>query len=313
MRCGGLICLASFVLVLGLVLPSVANAAGPDLLVWWKLDGDATDSSGNNHPATLIGNPQWVSGKIGGALEFDGVDDRLEMPGTNPAAGFTFVGEATWAAWVKTPGRTSRSTIICQGPPGAAHVSGNRTLGIEIPGTVTVRANGVGAAANFTSSVAVNDDQWHHVAATIAFETDGANDTMKVYIDGDLSKGYETNTVNINQRMANATNFIILVGHVTGSGSWLPFDGLIDDVRVYSRVLTEDEIQQVMKGTPPGLASNPSPAHEQSDAPRDSVLSWKPGDYVAGLSPVDKIKANSHNNDIINMHKIYTADSTTGR
>jgi len=47
-RCGGLIYLASFVLVLGIVLTSMASAADPDPIGWWRLDGDASDSSGNN-------------------------------------------------------------------------------------------------------------------------------------------------------------------------------------------------------------------------------------------------------------------------
>ncbi len=53
-----MIYLVSFVFVLGIVLTSAANAAGPDLLGWWRLDGDASDSSGNNHDGTIFGDPQ---------------------------------------------------------------------------------------------------------------------------------------------------------------------------------------------------------------------------------------------------------------
>ncbi|HUV66417.1 MAG TPA: hypothetical protein VMW24_21185, partial [Sedimentisphaerales bacterium] len=68
--CRRLICMISFILVLGLVLANAANAADPDLLGWWKLDESsgttAYDSSGNGYDGILNGDPQWVAGKYGG-------------------------------------------------------------------------------------------------------------------------------------------------------------------------------------------------------------------------------------------------------
>jgi len=68
-----------FVLALGLALTSTASAADPSLVGWWRLDdgsGDtALDSSDYGNHGTLNGGPQWVAGKLGGALQLDGVDD----------------------------------------------------------------------------------------------------------------------------------------------------------------------------------------------------------------------------------------------
>ena len=58
------------------------------------------------------------------------------------------------------------------------------------------------------------------------------------------------------------------------------FVGMVDDVRVYNRALTQEEIQQVMMGIDPTLASDPTPADEETDVPRDSELSWTPGDFA---------------------------------
>ena len=279
--CKKLLYLVSFVVLLGLAVGTANADITTGLLGHWKLDGDATDSSGNGYDGILFGNPKWEAGYYGDALELDGEDDRVEIPDANAAAGFAHEGEITWAAWVKTI-ESGRRAIICQGPAGAAHVNGNKTLGIEPAGTITVRANGVGAAAGFTSSVVVTDGQWHHVAVTFAFETSGASDTIKVYIDGDLSKGYETETVNINQNRANATDFIMILGNNIG-GVWVPYNGLMDDVRMFSRALTEEDIQQVMEGkedAPPAFASGPSPADEATDVPRDVTLSWRAGIYA---------------------------------
>ena len=53
----------------------------PNLLCWWKFDEEAgstaVDHSGHNHHGTLEGDTKWVDGMVGGALEFDGTDDRV--------------------------------------------------------------------------------------------------------------------------------------------------------------------------------------------------------------------------------------------
>jgi len=80
--CRKLICWISFAVVLGLVLTSVAKAADPDLVGHWMFDeGSGTaayDSSGNGNDGTLIGGAQWVAGQLGGALEFNGSNSRVD-------------------------------------------------------------------------------------------------------------------------------------------------------------------------------------------------------------------------------------------
>ena len=99
-----LICLVSFVLAFGMVLTSIAQAAG--LVGWWRFNegsGDtADDSSGNGHHGTLLGNPEWVVGPegFGGALAFDpdgcvGMDCGVFDP-TDGTGQFSL---ALWAFW----------------------------------------------------------------------------------------------------------------------------------------------------------------------------------------------------------------------
>ena len=72
-----LICLACLALVM-----SIAGNASADLVAHWRFDETsgttALDSSGNGLNGTLEGDPQWVAGAIGGALEFDG-DDYVDF------------------------------------------------------------------------------------------------------------------------------------------------------------------------------------------------------------------------------------------
>jgi len=82
--CRNLILLISFSLVTGTVLTSAVRA---DLVAYWRLDEGsgttANDSSGNGNNGTFNGDPQWVVGYLGGALEFDGSDDWLDC-GNDP-------------------------------------------------------------------------------------------------------------------------------------------------------------------------------------------------------------------------------------
>jgi hypothetical protein len=262
------------ILLFGMILTNVTKA---ELVGWWKLDGNADDASGYDHPGTLFGDPQWVNGKINGALQFDGADDRVEMPGTSPGEGFPgSEGEATWAVWFKTAGGGVLNTIMCLGPAGAAHVKGNRSINVEASGVIMIRAHSVGDLTAINSSATVNDDEWHHVAVPIAFETDGTNDTMKVYIDGDLSKGYETDTIDINQYSAEAADFIITLG----ARGTTPFNGLIDDVRIYSHALSEVEVLSAMEGKPWPYALGPDPSDGALYEDTWVTLSWSPGELA---------------------------------
>ncbi|MHC4518403.1 MAG: LamG domain-containing protein, partial [Planctomycetota bacterium] len=268
--------LIAFVFAVALVSGQVCSGVDPDLAGWWKLDGNAQDSSGNGHDGVIYSDPQWVAGYHSGALSFDGVDDRVEMPSTSSAQGFPATdGEVTWTLWMKTPATGALQTAIALGPAGAAHIQGNRSINVETSGLIMVRAHSVGALTSLDSTATVDDDEWHHVVAAIAFETDGANDTMRVYIDGDLSKGYETTTVNINLHSGPANDFVLTLG---ARGS-TPFAGLLDDVRVYSRALTVDEVLKVMQG---GFetSADPTPADGATDILRDTPLGWSPGQFA---------------------------------
>jgi len=258
-----------------LVLCASHNASA-ELVGRWRLDGNAADSSGGGHDGEIFGEPKWVDGKIGGAMEIDG-DDWIEMPGTSAAEGFAGMeGEVTWTAWFKTSNSGVINTLMAQGPAGAAHIQGNRSINIEASGVIMIRAHSVGALTSLNSTAVVNDGQWHHVAVTIAFETDGANDTMKVYIDGDLSKGYETDTVDINQYSGPAADFIVTLG----ARGTTPFVGLIDDVRIYDHVLSEVEVLSAMEGKPWPYAFGPNPADGALHEDTWVNLSWVPGELA---------------------------------
>ena len=94
--CRKRIALVSLVLVLILV-----GSASADLVAHWEFNEGsgsvARDASGNGHDGTIDGTPQWVRGKIGGALEFDG-SNYVDIP-----SGVTDLSQSfTITAWIKT-------------------------------------------------------------------------------------------------------------------------------------------------------------------------------------------------------------------
>lgn len=91
--CKKLIFLISFIFVL-------TSTSEADLVGLWRLDETsgtvAHDASGNGHNGTLVGDPMWAHGKIGGALDFDGNDDLVEL------GKFDVVGPGiTLAGWIR--------------------------------------------------------------------------------------------------------------------------------------------------------------------------------------------------------------------
>jgi hypothetical protein len=290
----------TLILAVGLLLSGVVKA---ELVGWWKLDGGPADSSGYGHDGVLFGDPEWVTGMIGGALKCDGVNDRVEIPGTSAAEGFAGLeGEVTWTMWMKASASGAIQTIMAMGPAGGAHVQGNRSVNVEVSGVIMVRAHSVGALTSLNSTAVVNDDEWHHIAVTIAFETDGANDSMKVYIDGDPAEGYETDAVDINQHAGVAADFVVTLGYRAGS----PFGGTIDDVRIYDRALTTDEIRVLIEsgGEPYPFAYGPMPANGSMIEQTVTMLKWMPGDFAAshnlyfGTSFEDVNAATPENQDV---------------
>ena len=83
--CKKLILPISFSLVIGTLLTSAVKA---DLVAYWRLDEGsgttANDSTGNGNDGTFNGDPQWVEGYYGSAIEFDGAGDFLDC-GSDPS------------------------------------------------------------------------------------------------------------------------------------------------------------------------------------------------------------------------------------
>jgi len=192
----------------------------PTLIAHWALDEAAgttpADSAGNNN-LTVTGNATWQpsGGKIGGALAFDGKDGfaMSAKPVLDPAKGPLSV-----IASVK--GGAPNRVIVSQ-------ASGADWLYLNQYGMLTTDLKAAGRdSKSLTSSAYVLDDHWHRVVLT----WDGTNRTLQM-------DGVEVARDTQSSLAASSGNLQIGVGRNFSLGTNTFWSGLIDDVRVYNRVV----------------------------------------------------------------------------
>ncbi len=231
MMCVKLLYPFCLVLVLGLVPTGSAEGADPGLVGWWRFDegsGIMTyDGSGNENNGTLNGNPQWVTGKTGGALEFDGNDDYVSCGND---ASLDITDNLTIAVWVKTndSGNSQHNPYVTKGDHSYAikhHISNSIEFFIYHDRNWNLVNFPVGGSFNGV---------WHHLAGTY----DGTN--LKLYIDGKLeATAAYTGSI-------GSSSFSVNIGRNAQTGQF--YKGVIDDVRIYNRTLTGDEIAKIYSG-----------------------------------------------------------------
>ncbi|MEN6423903.1 MAG: LamG-like jellyroll fold domain-containing protein [Phycisphaerales bacterium] len=239
---------------------SLVGGASADLVGHWMFDeGEGTvahDSSGNGYDGTLQGDPQWVTGKIRGALEFDGAGDYVEVPDNESL----HVWERfTLAAWIyQVESRSSRiMDKITAGTADGLHLD-------TYPGTTLRSCSGICVSTN----VGYTLNEWHHMAVTFD------QGDVKLYIDGAV-EGTGTAPSPL------AGNSLPLRIGADSEGQSL-FHGLIDDAAVFDHALTEAEIRAAMAGVRGvEFATSPRPEDGVVDVSRDVALGWGAGEFAA--------------------------------
>ncbi len=244
----------------------VIAVSDPSLVGWWKLDEwagtTAVDYSGGDNHGTITGDPQWVDGYAGGALEFDGSEDLVETA----CAGVTGTGSRTVSAWIRTE-TTGEIASWGTNSPGQKWIfrvqASNGTNG-----ALRIEVNG-GYQVGMTD---LRDGQWHHVAGVLTDDGTPNVNEIELYVDGEK----ELISANLDEPVDTATSGEVRIGEAPWHDR--PFTGLMDDVRIYDKPLTEDEIKQVMR-VDPLLAWNRSPGDGATVNISDALpLSWSRGD-----------------------------------
>jgi len=235
--CKRSICLAFLPVVLGLVLASTAQAK---LIAWWKFDegGGTTafDSSGNNHHAEIKGTPLWVDGPsgFGGALDFTNTVGA-EAESFDPTGG---TGTFSLTFWSKWDGTGDIQHFLTKS---AGWGSDTMMFQVENKGhwaNVAEESRERLHLAYQSQPQAVMhkipQNEWAHTALVF----DGTHATG--YLNGIDEVGPQPTGI------GQPVDCPVLIG-VAQPGTRV-FQGVLDDMRLFDHVLSEDEILSIMAG-----------------------------------------------------------------
>jgi len=202
-------------------------------VAYYKLDGDSTDEVADNDGTDTDIN--YSTGKINTGGVFNGSTSKIAITDTEALKPDAF----TVSAWVKTSAILGVTGIIFQSYSQNTNRAGF-FLGIETSGVgVILVAKNTGLVEGTDwdagrSTTIINDGEWHHIVGTY----DGSS--IKLYIDDVLE---ETTTWT---GLSYAGNNYIEIGSRNNAGSSSPtFDGDIDELCVWNRALTTDEISEL--------------------------------------------------------------------
>nr|MBC8217080.1 laminin G domain-containing protein [Planctomycetota bacterium] len=264
----------SAVLLLGIVLNCTAIAGDDNLVGWRKMDNDGagtiTDSSGNNRDGTIHGDPQFVPGIDGDALEFDGDGDFVVIDGYKGVFGDgTNTPPFSITAWIRKEGPVGGDgEVLGWGSSGTGNRmefrfnAGNNRLRIESGG------------GNIQGDVALTTGEWTHVVVTLDDNaTYVSNEAVNFYFDGVL-----VNRPNADPDPIHPTEGAdVVMGQEYNQSGGRVFIGALDDVRIYDKVLAPEEIRDIIELGDLASAHSPAPADGSMDTDTWATLKWGAG------------------------------------
>jgi hypothetical protein len=192
------------------------------LQAYYPLENDVLDGSGNGHDGTMVGTPAFIDGPAGKALEFSGDGAQRVTFGTwNPSAATGQLSLTLWAKW-------NGLTTFYQGLIGKRDSWAANDMMWQIEANVTTGVLRLQRTDVEVVGPIMPAGDWVHIAATFS------GTTGKLYVDGEMvAEGPFT--------FGTDPGAMIVFGDSVGGGG-NPFNGALDEVRIYDRVLSPFEI-----------------------------------------------------------------------
>ena len=216
------------------------------LLAYWTFDGSdivngvvkdmsATTTPSNGILGGISTTTFYTTGKLGQALNFDGVDDSLVI-GVIPAL-YASSSDMTVSMWIKPSKLTVGSLcLICNSNAALANVPWALELNVTAARFSFGQAGVGGGTVRITNNTNLKKDVWYHVVAVRTFSSTLSWPTT-LYLNG-VADGSGT------LQRAGQSNQTVVIGRY-GAASVGYFQGVIDDVRVYNRALSAIEVKQL--------------------------------------------------------------------
>ena len=205
----------------------------PNLVGWWKFDETAGKTAGDSSPhqrkGALMGDLSFdknsAEGRVGKALKLDG-KENVQIANYK---GITGTKPRTITAWIKT--EEDRGEIIAWG----ADDFGKMCIFGSIRGRVGITPSGGYLYIND----ATDDGKWHHVAVVVhEAELPNLYDDVKLYKDGELAEIHDIGLLDL-WPIDTGKDIDVRIGR--------RYIGLLDDLRIYDRALSEDEVKIIFQ------------------------------------------------------------------
>jgi len=223
--------------------PNCTPPPTPDPIVNYQMDecqwdgttGEVKDSSGNGYDATAKNeNNTTASGRLCRAGKFDGIDDYIKSDDIYDYLKTT----ASLSFWIKTTQVGNNTDWRAPGITGVEETGGSDDIfwgWLDANGHI-----GISKGNNdndSSSSIAINDNTWHH----IVLMRDADNGDVKIYIDGSLDKSGSTDAGVVGTSFSS-------IGRIENTGNVSNakyFNGTIDELKVYTRLLKASQVQDI--------------------------------------------------------------------
>ncbi|MBM3231507.1 DUF4215 domain-containing protein, partial [Candidatus Peregrinibacteria bacterium] len=220
------------------------------ITAYWKFDeGTGLNATGSTLSTqtggSLMSGARWTTASTGNtlffnpfALELDGTDDYVLL---NDSYDMVGLAARTFAGWFRRKSSTTEDMILAKRSGTGASDTGYSLFIDDADDKLYFEVSDgtneylLGSQSSFT------DQNWHHFAVTWNFRTQSG---AQMYIDGESQLESRTGTFENLETVTNAVSFTV---GANGSAT-SPFIGSLDDVRIYSRVLTGSEIRFLAAG-----------------------------------------------------------------
>ena len=199
------------------------------LVGYWKFDEGsgttAADSSGNGNDGTLVNGPTWIAdGKYGGALKFDGVNDYVYVRDSDT---LDVTNNFTIEHWFRPNSSINQWDTVTKSVGGGNYepfrINPANQSQLCFQWSNTSQRNFTCFTVNFVTGA------WHHIAVTFV------NGNVSLYFNGTYVDSQTALFTSI-----YASTGYLFIGTRNGGSNWV--NGTIDEVRIYNRALSAEEI-----------------------------------------------------------------------
>lgn len=233
-------------------LNSTSLLSDANLQAYWRLEDNGNDSSSNSNTLTPRNSAPYAAAKYGQGLDLTLASSHYAD--ANDSASLSFTGDFSISCWVNLDQLPSTIGSFVSLVTKHSNSDNQRTWIFNIRNAedkphLIFWSNGAGASlSRFESNTAITDTgTWIHLVVTC----DVSVPTATFYIDGDKKT---TNSITTSATSMSDTSSKVLVGATIGGGVAVEFlDGLIDDVAIFDRVLTDSEVTTLFEDKPAGL------------------------------------------------------------